>query len=148
MLGIGAMLVMSFCYAWSTIYIRKQSYAESPTGLVLGQMVCAAMYLPVPGVVFGTPQTPRPLDLGLLLVLGVLATAVGNLIFFYLIARSGPTQASSVGFLVPLFGLLWAVVFLHEAITANIVVGMGIVLLSVALVNEVRLGKPNAEGLS
>lgn len=144
-LGVLAMLTMSFCYAWSTIYIRKHSQGEGPVGLVLGQLVCAVLYLLLPTLVLGTPQTPRPVDLVLLLVLGVGATAVGNLIFFYLIAKSGPTQASSVGFLVPVFGLMWAVIFLHEAITPSMIVGMGMILGSVALVNQVQLARTKVE---
>lgn len=139
-LGVLAMLGTTLCYAWSTVYIRKQSHAEGPLGLVLGQLVYAAAYLLLPTLVLGTPQTPQPLHLGLLLALGVLATALGNLIFFYLVARSGPTQASSVGFLVPVFGIIWAVIFLREHITWSMMVGMGIILASVALVNQVRLG--------
>ena len=146
MLGVLAMLSMSFCYAWSTIYIRKQSRGEGPLGLVLGQLVGAALYLLVPSLLLRTPQAPRLMDLVLLLVLGVGATAVGNLIFFYLVAKSGPTQASSVGFLVPVFGLMWAVVFLHEKITASMVVGMIMILGSVALVNQVRWGQRKGLG--
>jgi drug/metabolite transporter (DMT)-like permease len=41
-----------------------------------------------------------------------------------------------VTFLVPVFAQVWGALFLHEAITAAVVVGLGLVLLAVMLVFE------------
>jgi hypothetical protein len=45
----------------------------------------------------------------------------------------------SVTYLVPLFGTLWGALFLGEPLTVGMLGGLGIILSSVILVNEVRL---------
>jgi drug/metabolite transporter (DMT)-like permease len=44
--------------------------------------------------------------------------------------------ASSVTFMIPLFSMLWAKIFLAEPFTAGMFLGLAIILTSVALVLE------------
>ena len=59
------------------------------------------------------------------------------LLYFALIKNVGPVKTLSVTFLIPLFGIIWSALFLGEGITPNIVVGLIIILLSVALVMNI-----------
>ena len=43
-------------------------------------------------------------------------------------------------YLLPLFGMLWGALFLHEAVTSGMLAGMVFILGSVLLVNDVRSG--------
>jgi drug/metabolite transporter (DMT)-like permease len=45
-----------------------------------------------------------------------------------------------VTYLLPGVGLIWGAVVLEEPVTWGMIVGLGTVLASVALVNEVRIG--------
>ncbi|MFD2881421.1 EamA family transporter [Paenibacillus rhizoplanae] len=58
------------------------------------------------------------------------------LLYFRLIANIGPVKTVSVTFLVPVFGLLWGVIFLQEQVYATTIAGLVIILLSVLLVNR------------
>ena len=59
------------------------------------------------------------------------------LLFFALIARVGATSTLTVTFLSPGFGVLFGVVLLGEPLGYGTVLGLGIVLLAVALVTGV-----------
>ena len=69
-------------------------------------------------------------------VLGVslLCSALGFLLYFRLIADLGPTRASTVTFLIPVFGVLWGWFFLGEAMGAGTIAGGLTVLAATALV--------------
>lgn len=58
------------------------------------------------------------------------------LLYFHLIQSVGAVKTVSVTFLVPVFGLMWGVIFLNEPVYANTLAGLAIILLSVTLVNR------------
>src|SRR5690606_20303934 len=70
-----------------------------------------------------------------LIALGVLSTAIPILLFMRLIRRAGPTRASMVGYLLPLWTALLAMLFLGEHIGAREILGGAVVLAGVALVS-------------
>ena len=45
----------------------------------------------------------------------------------------GPTRAVSVTFLIPVFGVLWGILFLGEQLTLNMVIGCAVILLGTSL---------------
>ncbi len=133
--AVGAGLLAAFCFGFSTVYARRYTIG-SPTTVVAGQLLGASMLLLVPSLLSMPKSIPPTADLIYLALLGLLATGLGNVLFFYLIASAGPTQAASVGFLIPLFGIVWSYIFLKEPLTLGLFAGLGLVLLSVALVNN------------
>ena len=80
------------------------------------------------------------------LALGVLCTGVAYLLYFRLVAEIGATSALTVTFLIPVFGVLWGVLFLGEPFGVFTLVGAAIVLAGTALVTGFlpRWGKPVA----
>ena len=136
-LGIGAMLLASVCFGFSNVYTKLASHGAPLLGIVTGQLLLGAALF-VPPSAFTVPAQVPPLEAWLaLLGITIFATGVANLLYFYLIENVGPLQASSVGFLVPMFGVLFGVVFLREPLTWSVGAGMALILLSVALVNGV-----------
>jgi drug/metabolite transporter (DMT)-like permease len=57
-----------------------------------------------------------------------------------LLERVGPTKTTTVTYLIPIVGMLGGTLVLGEPLTAGMLGGLGLVLGSVLLVNEVRLG--------
>jgi len=79
------------------------------------------------------PQTPVPmLAWGSALALGMVCTGFAFLLYYRLIYRVGPALASTVTYLIPVFGALFAWLFLHEPITARMLLAGGLILGSVA----------------
>ncbi|HEV7994121.1 MAG TPA: DMT family transporter [Gemmatimonadaceae bacterium] len=137
--SVVAMLVATCCYALSGVYTKKRlSGVPSPT-LALGQQAGAAVWLVLPGLWQLPRAHPTGLALSALLGLAVLCTALAYPLYFHLIASVGPTNTTTVTYLIPLFGTVWGALFLGEPITAGMLVGLAMILSSVLLVNEVRL---------
>jgi drug/metabolite transporter (DMT)-like permease len=139
MLCVAAMLVSTCSYAASGVYTKRAlSGVPGPT-LALGQQVGAAAWLIVPALWQLPSAHPTRAAALSLLMLAVVSTAIAYLLYFHLIASIGPTNTTTVTYLIPLFGTVWGALFLHEPITPGMLIGLGLILGSVLLVNQVRL---------
>ncbi len=137
-LAILATLIASASYAGAAVYARLKLRGVPTHALALGQQLGALVWLAVPGIIWAPRVVPPTVAIWSVLALGVLSTALAYLLFFTLLERIGPTRTSTLTYLVPIVGLLWGVVFLHEPVSAGMIVGLGVVLASVVLVNNVR----------
>jgi drug/metabolite transporter (DMT)-like permease len=59
-------------------------------------------------------------------------------IYFRILQVAGSTQALTVTFLIPIFGILWGSLLLGESVGLGLVLGAAIILVSIALVTDVR----------
>jgi len=68
-----------------------------------------------------------------ILVLGIVCTGFAFILYYRLIADLGPVRATTVTLLIPVFGILWGVLFLGEPLTPGRIAGAATVLLGCAL---------------
>jgi drug/metabolite transporter (DMT)-like permease len=134
--GALAMVATAVSYAGANLYVRTIRSAD-PTRLALGQQICSALPATLlalavigPGAFAAVPDRSVPL-----LGLGLLATAMPILLFMRLIRVAGPTRASMVGYLMPVWAAALAVVFLNETLGLRELIGGAVVLSGVALVS-------------
>jgi drug/metabolite transporter (DMT)-like permease len=67
------------------------------------------------------------------ILLGVLCTGLAFVMYYRLIARIGASRASTVTYLIPLFGVAWAWLLLGEPLTARMAIAGAMILCSVAI---------------
>ena len=139
MLAVFATLTASASYAGAAVYARHRLRDMPTYALALGQQLGALVWVAVPGIIWAPRVVPSSAAIWSVVALGALSTAVAYLLFFTLLERVGPTRTTTVAYLVPIVGILWGVAILHEPVSAGMIVGLGIVLASVGLVNNVRL---------
>jgi drug/metabolite transporter (DMT)-like permease len=124
----------ALCYGLAGAYSKKTSSDIAPPLMATGSQVGAALvllpFLPLSPV----KAEVTPFILLIAAMLALLCSAVAYLIYFRLIADLGPTKALTVTFLIPLFALLWGALFLHEAITVNMLIGCAMVVVATWLV--------------
>lgn len=139
LLAIGAALLSSFLYAVAGVYATRTFQGTSALSLAIGQELAAGLLL-LP-IALATPPTTMPTMpvLAATLSLALIMTAGGNLLYYYLLTHVGPTKTQSVSFLVPVFALLAGAVLLDEAVTASMLGGLGVIVLSVVLVTAPQL---------
>jgi drug/metabolite transporter (DMT)-like permease len=143
LVSILAMLVASASYAYAGEYTAKHlAGVPSPT-LALGQQLGAAAWLVVPAMVNPPVMTLSVGALWALFGLCTICTATAYLLYFHLIAKIGPVRTNSVTYLIPLFGILWGTLFLGEALTPQMLLGLAFILASVHMMNAFRT-KPSA----
>jgi drug/metabolite transporter (DMT)-like permease len=137
--SIAAMLVASAAYALSGVYAKQRLAGVPAATLAIGQQLGAVVWLAPPALWRLPAADPAPGALLALLALAVLCTALAYPLYFRLIASAGPTRTTTVTYLIPLFGMLWGVLFLGEAVTRGMLAGLACILVSIVLVNDVRV---------
>jgi drug/metabolite transporter (DMT)-like permease len=134
LLATGQALLAALSYGLTSVYARRTFSDLTPLQAAVGQ-ACGSAVLMAPLAAIVPPRVTLTLPaLIALLALTVLCTVLAYFIYFRLIASAGPTRTSTVAFLIPLFGMFWAAVFLREPMNLGVLAGLGVILLSVRLV--------------
>ena len=136
-LGQGAVILASAFYAGSSIYARK--FTEDTPGIFrsMGPLVSATAVMWLASFFFEAPiKVPNTSIIWIaLLWLGILGSGAAFVMLFYLIHEIGPTRTTMVTYLFPLGGVTLGVIFLHETLTWEIVVGAVLILASLVVAN-------------
>lgn len=140
-LSVLAMLGATLCYAFAGVYTRRSLAGASTWTLALGQQLGAAVWLAGPAALRWPAERPPVAAVGAVLALGLLCTALAYVLYFRLISSVGPTKTGTVTYIVPLFGMAWGTLFLGEPVTGGMFAGLALILASMLLVNEVKLGR-------
>ena len=131
--GSLAVVAAGALYAIGALYTARRLRGVAPLSIALGSMLWATLYT-LPLGLARLPGHELTWDAALSVVaLGAAATALAYLLYFALIAGAGPSRAVLVTYLVPSMAILYGVVFLDEAVTVQVVTGLALVLLGVAL---------------
>jgi drug/metabolite transporter (DMT)-like permease len=142
-LSVGASLAASLSYALAGVFSKVAFTGMPPLALAIGQQLGASLLLlplALPTAVVTTPTHGLSVGVALAVVaLALLCTSLAYLLYFSLIANVGPMKTLSVTYLVPAFGILWSALFLHERLRIGTLVGLAIILASVALVTGTRV---------
>ncbi|HJU39581.1 MAG TPA: DMT family transporter [Tahibacter sp.] len=130
--GLGAAML----YAVGAAEVRRLFAATDPVVVATGSQLGAAILL-LPWLVADMPTALPALKPALALAgLGLVCTAVAFVMYFHILREAGPERGTTVTFMVPVFAQVWGALFLHEAVTWAVVIGLGLVLFAVALVFE------------
>ncbi len=136
-LGQGAVILASAFYAGSSIYARK--FTEDTPGIFrsMGPLVSATAVMWLASFFLEAPvKFPDTSIIWIaLLWLGILGSGAAFVMLFYLIHEIGPTRTTMVTYLFPLGGVTLGVIFLHETLTWEIVLGAVLILASLVVAN-------------
>lgn len=112
-----ACLLATVCYALAASATKKYLSGLPPLVTATGSQVGATLGLALPAAWLWPAQMPGGQAWLALLVVGVLCTGVAYILYFRLIEQAGPARALAVTFLVPVFAVLYGVLFLGERVT-------------------------------
>lgn len=142
LVAAAASLGAAFSYAIGGIYARQRLRDVPPVALATGQLASAAVLLLPVALLTGAPGTPSPAGIVSLLALGTVSTALAWPLYFGVTSRTSPTAASTVTFVVPVFGIAWGAIALGEPVGLGVVGGFVLVLASLVLVLGLRVPVP------
>lgn len=138
LVGAAASLTGAFCYGLGNVYAKRAFTGVRVLPMAGGQQIGAAiLLLPLAALSVPTAAPTREV-VWAVLALALLCTAFAYLLYFFLIARVGPTSTAMVAYLVPFFGIFWGSVLLQERLSLGAWIGLGLILTSVTLVSGVR----------
>lgn len=136
LVAVAACLTAAACYALSSIIVKRTGKPGGihPIAMATGSMLLGGLMM-IPTVPFTLPSAmPSLLALACIAALSLLSSGLAQALFIPLIVKIGPTRAMSVSFLIPLFSMLWGVIFLREAVGPATLVGGVVVLVAMGLV--------------
>jgi len=123
----------AFLYGIGANLVRRY-LAGLPSTAVAAATLAAASLLALPLAIAQWPQHEIPARSWFsAAMIGVLCTGIAYAVFFRLIQRIGAGRASTVTYLVPLFGVAWAWLLLDEPLTLTMGIAGALILGSVAL---------------
>lgn len=133
LLGVIAGLAGAALYGLAASYGKRQLATLAPPVVAAGSVLGSSVSL-LPLAIWQWPAQPPSARAWLAAIaLGLLCTALAYVLYFRLLARIRASQAVTVTFLIPVFGVTWGVLLLDEPVTGALLVGGAIVLLGTAL---------------
>ena len=129
-------VIASFCYATNVHLIKKYLSDIAPLSITTGNFLVllfpALTVLYFSGFLDVVAVAKVQQSLLYIVVLGVVGTALANILFFKLIQNSSPVFATSVTYLIPVVAFFWGLLD-NEMLTPIQFVGAFIVLIGVYL---------------
>lgn len=131
--AVVACLTATLCYGIAASYTKRYLAGVSSLVVATGSQMGATLGLALPMLWFWPAQTPSVTAWLALVAVGVLCTGVAYVLYFRLIDRMGAARSLTVTFLIPVFAVIYGVIFLGEAITAWMLICGAVILIGTAL---------------
>jgi drug/metabolite transporter (DMT)-like permease len=133
LLSIGACLLATLCYGFSANYTKRYLSGLPPLVTATGSQIGATLGLALPTLWLWPDKTPGAVAWLALLAVGVLCTGLAYVLYFRLLETTGPARTLAVTFVVPVFALIYGVLFLGEAVTQWMLLCGAVILCGTAL---------------
>ena len=116
-----AVIVAGCSYATSSIVSRRLTHLPM-LSTTAATLISASLYMVPLAFLLEDPfpASPGSVSVFALAYLGVIATALAMTMRFFIIRANGAVFMSLVGYLVPLFGVLWSGLYFADAIPSMI----------------------------
>lgn len=129
-MAVAATALYGYTIVFTKVHLRESSPMGTSAATLLLAAAVLAPFTPMARGLHGVPAMAWLAVLGL----AFLSTAVAFILYYRLIADVGPVRAITVTLLVPIFGMVWGVLFLDEPLTAGRLAGCAIILAGCSLI--------------
>jgi drug/metabolite transporter (DMT)-like permease len=138
LLGQAAVLLAAICYAFSSIFARRNAKGVSPIVQAFVPLLVAdaVMWTLVPLVESPVVFPSLPITWLAIAWLGLIGSCIAYLLYFYLLHAIGPTRTTMVTYTFPVVGVTLGVIFLNETLDINLLLGAVLVVGSIVIVNR------------
>ena len=126
-------LAAAGCYAVSSVLLRRLPPLD-PLGLAAATLLIGSVVVfPMAVLSHGAPVHPGTQGLILIAILGLIPTAMANLLRIIVARTAGPVFMSLTNYQVPLWSVTLGVIFLGEPLKASLLWALVLILIGVAL---------------
>jgi drug/metabolite transporter (DMT)-like permease len=123
----------SLLYGFGINFVRRYLSGFPSAALAAANLASGALLL-APFAAYSWPRHPLAVSSWVsALLLGVLCTGVAFVFYYRLIVRIGAPRTSTVTYLIPLFGVIWAWLLLGEPLTETMALAGALILAGVGL---------------
>lgn len=128
-----ACLLACCCYGLAASATKRYLSGLPALVTATGSQMGATLGLALPAAWLWPARMPGLNAWLALLALGVFCTGIAYILYFRLIENAGPPRALAVTFLVPVFAVLYGVLFLGETVTGWMLLCAGVIVCGTAL---------------
>jgi drug/metabolite transporter (DMT)-like permease len=132
-LGTLAVVLASLSYAVAALFAQARVQRIHTDVLLSGSILVGALLLVPPGLAQLPSEAPGWKSTLSIVALAVFGTVAGLLLYYRLIAEFGSGRALLVGYVYPLFAVLYGALLLDEPVSAAMLGGMALILAGVAV---------------
>lgn len=132
-----AVMLAGCSYATSSVISRRLTHLPMISTSAV-TMASACLYLIPLAFLFEDPLPAQVNNSSIiaLMYLGVIATALAFTLRFFIIRANGAVFMSQVGYLVPLFGVIWSGLYFADAINSQTIISLGLILIGIAVTRK------------
>lgn len=124
--GIGAIVLASISYAIANLYAGRRMSVGGPVLAATSMSFAFLMLLPV-AVATPPSHVPGWKPIGSAIALGLLGTALAQILSYRMIRLYGSSRSVLVAYLLPAFALFYGLVLLGEALTVQKLAGLALI---------------------
>jgi len=121
------------CYAFGGIITKLSPKVDPFAFAAAATMLAAIIIVPAAFALEGVPNEFPTKPLIAIIFLGVIPTAVANLLLVSVIRSAGPSFLSLVNYQVPIWSVAFGALFLSEVLPARTFVALGLIMLGLAV---------------
>ncbi len=139
-LGIVLGIISAFLFALYTLFNNKIVHGKSSRAMLFYELLGGTVFMTIFMIFYlcfmrGTELIPKGIEWLWLIILAIFCTVLLYLLHIDVLKRLSPFTVSLAGNLEPVYGILFAIIFLGEAreLTLSFYTGMALILLSVFL---------------
>jgi len=136
-IGVVMVFISVLSRSGSSVYARRFLKGVDPMQSAVGMLATASVVLIPLSLIVDNPTTLRPSLEAVVytIILGIFASALANLLLFWLIANRGATFASLYACIEPAVAVLISVMFLGDSIQPATIVGMVVLIICIGVIN-------------
>jgi len=137
-IGILLCLGAAASYGLGSLWAKLKLRNVAPLSMATGQLLCSSAIMLVLGFAFDDPSQLMHLSgQGWIALLGLalLATSLAYILFFRVVARSGPANVLLVTMMIPASAIAMGAIVLGETLEAREIIGAAVILLALLIID-------------
>jgi drug/metabolite transporter (DMT)-like permease len=128
-LGAASILLATVGYAMGPLIVQRRLADVDSFGIVAASVAIGAAVLTVPALFTAPAAIPSTHTIASVIILGIMCTALGLLLFVYVISHAGASRATIVTYVNPAVAVLLGVFLLGEHFGVGAAVGLVLILI-------------------
>lgn len=132
-LAIAAGLGGTLFYGVAANFSKQKLVGVDSLSIAAGSLIGAGIFLLPFCIIYWPTEMPSMQAWVNVSILSLACTAYAQLIYFKLLESAGATNATTVTFLIPIFGLLWGYLFLQEVFEVTTLIATVVILLGTGM---------------
>lgn len=137
-IGILLCLGAAASYGLGSLWAKLKLRNVAPLSMATGQLLCSSAIMLVLGFAFDEPSQLLHVSTSgwiALLGLALLATSLAYILFFRVVARSGPANVLLVTMMIPASAIAMGTIVLGETLEAQEIIGAAVILLALLIID-------------